>query len=202
MTAIVDYDAGNVKSVEKAVEHLGFDTVLTKDRSVILSADHVIVPGVGAFGDAVSRLHEYDLFDTLGEVVASDTPILGICLGMQLFFEKSEEAPEDVKGLGFLPGSLYRFPETEGYKIPQIGWNRLRIDPSSRLFKGIDDGAFVYFVHSYYLKAQNETDVAASAEYMIPFHAACERGNIFATQFHPEKSGEVGLKILKNFLTL
>ena len=202
MIAIVDYDAGNVMSVVKAVEHLGGEATLTRDIDVIKNADHVIVPGVGAFEDAMDRLGRYDLIEPIREVAQSGTPIMGICLGLQLFFEGSEESEHNVEGLNLLPGRLYRFPETEGYKIPQIGWNALSIRSNSRLFAGIEDGSFVYFVHSYYLSATNKSDVAATADYMIPFDAAVEHDNIFATQFHPEKSGEVGLQILKNFVDI
>ena len=202
MIAITDYDAGNVMSVVKAIEHLGGRTELTRDPDIIKKADHVIVPGVGAFEDAMDRLNRYGLVEPLREVAKSGTPIMGICLGLQLFFEGSEESEHDVEGLSLLPGRLYRFPETEGYKIPQIGWNALHIGRNSRLFSEIDDGSFVYFVHSYYLKAANESDVAATAEYMISFDAAVEHDNIFATQFHPEKSGEVGLTILRNFINV
>lgn len=202
MIAIIDYDAGNVMSVVKAIEHLGGEATLTRDIDVIKNADHVIVPGVGAFEDAMDRLGRYDLIEPIREVAQSGTPIMGICLGLQLFFEGSEESEHDVEGLNLLPGRLYRFPETEGYKIPQIGWNALSIRSNSRLFAGIEDGSFVYFVHSYYLQASDKNDVAATAEYMIPFDAAVEHDNIFATQFHPEKSGEVGLQILKNFVTI
>ena len=202
MIAIVDYDAGNVMSVVKAVEHLGGEATLTRDIDVIKNADHVIVPGVGAFEDAMDRLGRYDLIEPIREVAQSGTPIMGICLGLQLFFEGSEESEHNVEGLNLLPGRLYRFPETEGYKIPQIGWNALSIRSNSRLFAGIEDGSFVYFVHSYYLSATNKSDVAATADYMIPFDAAVEHDNIFATQFHPEKSGEVGLQILKNFVVI
>lgn len=202
MIAIIDYDAGNVMSVVKAIEHLGGEATLTRDIDVIKNADHVIVPGVGAFEDAMDRLGRYDLIEPIREVAQSGTPIMGICLGLQLFFEGSEESEHNVEGLNLLPGHLYRFPETEGYKIPQIGWNALSIRSNSRLFAGIEDGSFVYFVHSYYLQASDKNDVAATAEYMIPFDAAVEHNNIFATQFHPEKSGEVGLKILKNFVDI
>ena len=202
MIALVDYDAGNVRSVEKAVTYLGGKAELTRDIDIIKKADHVIVPGVGAFEDAMGRLSRYGLVEPLREVAASGTPIMGICLGLQLFFEHSEESENDVPGLSFLPGQLKRFPETPGYKIPQIGWNALHIRPDSRLFAGVPEGTFVYFVHSYYLKAEREEDVAATAEYMIPFHAAVEHDNIFATQFHPEKSGEPGLQILKNFISI
>lgn len=202
MIALVDYDAGNVRSVEKAIEHLGEKAVLTRDVSVLREADHIILPGVGAFEDAMGRLDHYGLTEPLREIAAEGRPFMGICLGMQLFFERSEESEHDVEGLSLLPGRLFRFPDTAGYKIPQIGWNALHIRPESKLFAGIPDGTFVYFVHSYYLQAEREEDVAATAEYMIPFHAAVEHGNIFATQFHPEKSGEWGLKILKNFISI
>ncbi|MBQ4464039.1 MAG: imidazole glycerol phosphate synthase subunit HisH [Eubacterium sp.] len=202
MIAIIDYDAGNVMSVVKAIEHLGGEATLTRDIDVIKNADHVIVPGVGAFEDAMDRLGRYDLIEPIREVAQSGTPIMGICLGLQLFFEGSEESEHNVEGLNLLPGRLYRFPETEGYKIPQIGWNALSIRSNSRLFAGIEDGSFVYFVHSYYLQVSDKNDVAATAEYMIPFDAAVEHDNIFATQFHPEKSGEVGLQILKNFVDI
>ncbi len=202
MIAVIDYDAGNVRSVEKAMDHLGVPSVLTRDPEAIRSADHIILPGVGAFEDAMGRLNSYGLTEVLREQARAGKPFLGICLGMQLFFERSEESENDVEGLSLLPGRLYRFPETEGYKIPQIGWNALHIRPESRLFKGVPEGTFVYFVHSYYLKAEREDDVAATAEYMIPFHAAVERDNLFATQFHPEKSGDLGLQMLKNFVSL
>ena len=202
MIAIVDYDAGNVRSVEKAMEHLGADAALTRDADLIRKADHVIVPGVGAFEDAMGRLNRYGLTEVIREVAKSGKPIMGICLGLQLFFERSEESENDVEGLALLPGRLKRFPETKGYKIPQIGWNALHITPGTKLFKGVDDGTFVYFVHSYYLEAADKNDVAATAEYMIPFDAAVEHENIFATQFHPEKSGDLGLQILKNFISI
>lgn len=202
MIALVDYDAGNVRSACKAVEYLGEEAVLTRDVDVLKNADHVIVPGVGAFEDAMERLERYELVEPIRDIAKSGTPILGICLGLQLFFERSEESEHDVEGLSLLPGALHRFPETPGYKIPQIGWNALHIREGSKLFAGVPEGSFVYFVHSYYLKAGEESDVAATAEYMIPFHAAVEHDNIVATQFHPEKSGETGLKILKNFISL
>ena len=202
MIAIVDYDAGNVRSVEKAMEHLGADATLTRDADLIRKADHVIVPGVGAFEDAMGRLDRYGLTEVIRDVAKSGKPIMGICLGLQLFFERSEESEKNVEGLCLLPGKLKRFPDTTGYKIPQIGWNALHIKSGTRLFKGVDDGTFVYFVHSYYLEAKDRGDVAATAEYMISFDAAVEHENIFATQFHPEKSGEPGLRILKNFISI
>ena len=201
MIAIIDYDAGNIKSVEKAFAFLGKETVITRDADVILKADKVVLPGVGAFGDAMKKLKEYDLVGVINNVVKSGTPLLGICLGLQLLFESSEES-EGVEGLGILKGKVVKFTEKNGYKIPQIGWNSLDINPDSRLFKGIPEQSYVYFVHSYYLKAADKNVVAATSEYTDCFHAAVEKDNVFACQFHPEKSGEIGLKILENFAEL
>ena len=202
MIAVVDYDAGNIKSVEKALQYIGEKPVITREISQINKADKVIVPGVGAFEDAMGKMNRYHLTETLREVAKSGTPIMGICLGLQLFFERSDESEHDVEGLGLLPGEIVRFPEKEGYKIPHMGWNSLKINPSSRLLKGIPEDAYVYFVHSYYLKAKNEEDVAATTDYIVNVHAAVEHDNVYATQFHPEKSGDVGLEILKNFASI
>lgn len=201
MIAIVDYDAGNIKSVEKALQFLGEEPIVTREKETLLQADKVIVPGVGAFGDAMEKMHQYGLVEVLREIAGKGTPILGICLGLQLFFESSEETP-GVEGLGLLSGKIVRIPDKEGFKIPHMGWNSIRINPASRLLKGIEEGAYVYFVHSYYLQAENEADVAATTDYVVNIHAAAEHDNIFATQFHPEKSGEIGLQILKNFIEL
>ena len=201
MIAIVDYDAGNIKSVEKALQFLGQEPVVTRDKETLLQAEKVIVPGVGAFGDAMGKMHQYGLVEVLREIAAKGTPLLGICLGLQLFFESSEETP-GVEGLGLLPGKIVRIPDKEGFKIPHMGWNSISIQPESRLLRGIPEGSYVYFVHSYYLKAENPSDVAATADYIVDFHAAVEHENIFATQFHPEKSGEIGLQILRNFVTM
>lgn len=201
MIAIVDYDAGNIKSVEKALQFLGQEPVVTRDKETLLQAEKVIVPGVGAFGDAMGKMHQYGLVEVLREIAAKGTPLLGICLGLQLFFESSEETP-GVEGLGLLPGKIVRIPDKEGFKIPHMGWNSIQINPASRLLKGIEEGAYVYFVHSYYLQAESEADVAATTDYVVNIHAAAEHENIFATQFHPEKSGEIGLQILKNFIEL
>lgn len=199
MTAIIDYDAGNLKSVEKALKYLGEETVITRDRDQILSADRVILPGVGAFGDAMEKLHQYGLVEVIHQVVERRIPLLGICLGLQLLFESSEES-EGVEGLGILKGRIVRIPDQPGLKIPHMGWNSLKITPGTRLFDGLQQDAYVYFVHSYYLKAEDEAIVAAATEYSTHIHAAVECGNICACQFHPEKSSEVGLKILKNFV--
>lgn len=201
MIAVIDYDAGNLKSVEKALISLGEEVIVSREREVILQADKVILPGVGAFGDAMEKLNRFGLVDTIHEVVAKKTPFLGICLGLQLIFESSDEAPE-VKGLGLLPGKILRIPPAEGLKIPHMGWNSLKIKDGATLFEGIADGSYVYFVHSYYLKADEESVVAASTEYGTHIHASVESENVFGCQFHPEKSSDVGLKILKNFAEL
>lgn len=201
MIAIIDYDAGNLKSVEKALVSLGEETVITRNFAEILGADKVILPGVGAFGDAMAQLKKYELDKVVHEIAEKHTPLLGICLGLQLMFESSEETP-GVEGLHLLDGHIHRIPDAEGIKIPHIGWNSLDFPKKSRLFKGIPEQAYVYFVHSYYLKAADEAIVAATTEYSTHIHAAVEKDNIFACQFHPEKSSTVGLQILKNFASL
>lgn len=201
MIAIIDYDAGNLKSVEKALVSLGEETIITRNFSEILGADKVILPGVGAFGDAMAQLNKYELDKVVREVAEKETPLLGICLGLQLMFESSEETP-GVEGLHLLDGHIHRIPDAEGIKIPHIGWNSLDFPKESRLFKGLSDQSYVYFVHSYYLKAADEAIVAATTEYSTRIHAAVEHGNIFACQFHPEKSSTVGLQILQNFANL
>ncbi|WP_251391563.1 imidazole glycerol phosphate synthase subunit HisH [Mediterraneibacter agrestimuris] len=201
MIAIIDYDAGNIKSVEKAMQYLGQDVKISDDQSEILAADKVILPGVGSFGDAMDNLRRKGLDTVIHQVVEQETPFLGICLGLQLLFERSDESP-GVEGLGILPGEIVRIPSGDGLKIPHIGWNSLHLEHNGRLFEGIEEQAYVYFVHSYYLKAKEEECVKASAEYGVHIHASVERDNIFACQFHPEKSSDVGLKILKNFVEL
>ena len=207
MLAIIDYDAGNLRSVAKALEKLGETPVITRNPAEILSADHIILPGVGSFGDAMSRLHQYGLVDVIREAAASHTPFLGICLGLQLLFASSEETP-GVEGLGICPGKILRIPDTKGLKIPHMGWNSLSYhkepgeNPHGRLFTGIPEDSYVYFVHSYYLKADDPAIVTATTEYDTHIHASIEQGNVFGCQFHPEKSSSTGLAILKNFLSI
>ena len=201
MIAIIDYDAGNIKSVEKAFMALGQDVVVTRDQQTILEAEGVVLPGVGAFGDAMQKLHDYDLVETIHKVVEKKTPFLGICLGLQLMFESSEETP-GVKGLGLLKGKIVRIPEGDGLKIPHIGWNNLAYPNRGRLYKDIPENSYVYFVHSYYLQAEEKEIVRATTEYGVTIHASVEKGNVFACQFHPEKSSSVGMKILENFVSV
>ena len=201
MISILDYDAGNIKSVEKALIYLGEEAVITRDRDVIMASDKVILPGVGCFKDAMDKIKEYKLDNVIYDVVDANKPFLGICLGLQLLYKTSEESP-GATGLGILDGEVLRIPDKEGLKIPQIGWNSLDITPGAKLFKGIEENPYVYFVHSYYLKADNISDVAATTEYSVKIHASVEHGNVFACQFHPEKSSKVGLKILENFIAL
>ena len=201
MIAVIDYDAGNIRSVEKALLHIGQEVCVTRSREEILKADKVILPGVGAFGDAMEHLEAYGLTDVIREAVKRKTPFLGICLGLQLLFESSEEAP-GVSGLGILKGKILRIPEGEGRKIPHMGWNCLELSGDGRLFRGLGKNPYVYFVHSYYLKAQDESIVKARTEYGVQIHASVEQENVFACQFHPEKSSDVGLHILNNFAGL
>ena len=198
MIAIIDYDAGNIKSVEKALHYLGEETTVTRDPQTLLNADKVILPGVGSFGQAMENLHTYGLVPVIHEIVEKKTPFLGICLGLQILFERSEESP-GVAGLGLLKGEILRIPDKEGLKIPHMGWNSIHLQNEGRLFKGIPQESYVYFVHSYYLKAEEEEIIKATTEYSTHIHASVEKGNLFACQFHPEKSSDLGLAILKNF---
>ena len=205
MISIIDYDAGNIKSVEKAIEFLGEEVEITSDKEKILASDGVILPGVGAFGVAMEKLHSRNLVETIKEYAKTGKPFLGICLGLQLLFDESDETP-GVKGLGLLEGKIKRIPSEyeDGtiLKVPHIGWNSIDINPSRKLMKGIPSDSYVYFVHSFYLEAANLSDVIATTEYGVKIHAAVERDNIMATQFHPEKSSDVGLKILSNFIAM
>lgn len=201
MIAIIDYDAGNLRSVQKALEFIGETAIITRDRTQIMSASKVILPGVGAFGEAMNKLDSYHLINTIKEVVASNTPFFGICLGMQLMFEESDES-SGCEGLQLLPGKILRIPDQPGLKIPHIGWNSLSIKPQATLYENIKQESYVYFVHSYYLHATNQNDVAATTQYSVTIDASIEHGNLYGCQFHPEKSGDVGMKILSNFACL
>lgn len=201
MIAIIDYDAGNIKSVEKALKTIGQEVMVTRDAEMILSADKVILPGVGSFGDAMRKLHDYGLVPVIEKVVEKGTPFLGICLGLQLLFESSEESP-GVSGLGILKGRILKIPENGELKIPHMGWNSLHFQNKGRLFANIPEDSYVYFVHSYYLQAEDEHIVKATTDYSTCIHASVEKGNVFACQFHPEKSSDVGLTILKNFAAI
>ena len=201
MIAIIDYGAGNIQSVSKAFRHIGCDCFITNKKGEILSADGAVLPGVGSFGDTVDSLNKFGIRDAVTGFINSGKPFLGICLGLQLLFPGSEES-EGAEGLGIFDGTITKIPGGEGLKIPHMGWNSIKIKDGSRLFKGIGVEPYVYFVHSYYLNAADRDIVAAQTEYGVTIDAAVERGNVFATQFHPEKSGSTGLKILKNFVDI
>ena len=198
MIAIIDYDAGNLKSVQKALDAIGEENVITKDRDEILRSDRVILPGVGAFGYAIGHLRDLKLDKVVKEVCEMNKPFLGICLGMQLLFDESEESP-GVPGLGILKGKILKIPGGENMKVPHMGWNSLSLKNNGKLFSGVGDDAYVYFVHSYYLKAEDEGIVTAKTQYGVDIHASVESGNVFACQFHPEKSSRIGALILRNF---
>ena len=201
MIGIIDYDAGNIKSVEKALHFLGQETVVSRDPKVLLAADKVILPGVGSFGESMEHLHRYGLVPVIHEIVENRTPFLGICLGLQLLFESSEESP-GVEGLGILKGKIVKIPPAPGLKIPHMGWNSLHLQNDGRLFAGIPEDTYVYFVHSYYLQAEEPEIVKAVTQYSTCIHASVEKDNVFACQFHPEKSSRFGLKILENFAAI
>ncbi|NQX63790.1 imidazole glycerol phosphate synthase subunit HisH [Paenibacillus qinlingensis] len=199
MIAIIDYGMGNLHSVSKAVERLGYEAVVTGDPEQILAAEGAILPGVGAFGDAMEHLRESGLDEVVNQYAASGKPMIGICLGMQLLFSSSEEHGQH-EGLGLLPGTVVRF--RGDYKVPHMGWNRLSYKQSdSPIFKGIEEG-HVYFVHSYHAKPERETDLLAVTDYYQPITAIVGRENVYGMQFHPEKSGDIGMQLLGNFLTL
>ena len=201
MIGIIDYDAGNIKSVEKALIYLGEEPVVSRDPEILKKADKVILPGVGSFGDCMPNLHKFGLVSAIRELVKNGRPFLGICLGLQLLFESSEESP-GVEGLGILKGKILKIPSAPGLKIPHMGWNSLHLQNDGRLFRGIPEDTYVYFVHSYYLQAEEPEIVRAVTEYGTCIHASVEKGNVFGCQFHPEKSGAMGLKILENFAKL
>lgn len=201
MIAIIDYGAGNLQSVKKALDYLGYESEITMDKEKILSASHIILPGVGSFGDAMDSIRERDLEDTIKKCADGSKCFLGICLGLQLLFESSEESP-DATGLGIFKGSIVTIPKDKGLKVPHIGWNSVSLKQNNGIFEGIDDESYFYFVHSYYLKNADEDIVAGTTEYGASIQCAVQRGRVCATQFHPEKSSEAGLKLLRNFVNM
>ncbi len=201
MIAVIDYGGGNVQSVYKAMRFIGCECEITRDKEKIANADGAILPGQGAFGDCMNSLTEYGIERTVRDYIKTGKPFLGICVGLQLLFEASDEN-EGVEGLGIFKGIIKRIPNGDGLKIPHMGWNSLDIKKSDGLFKGIDSGSYVYFVHSYYLDSPDKSIVSAQTEYGVKIDAAISKENVFATQFHPEKSGDVGLNILRNFVEL
>ena len=201
MVAIIDYGAGNLSSVKKALDYLGTESKITQDKSKILSASHVILPGVGSFGDAMNSMKERGLVETIKRAAVSGKPFLGICLGLQLLFENSDESA-GVEGLGLLNGRIVEIPKDKGLKVPHIGWNSVSLNKSDGIFKGIDEQSYFYFVHSFYLTGADDNVVAATTQYGVNIQCAVQKGNLCATQFHPEKSGKTGLKVLKNFLEM
>lgn len=199
MVAIIDYGAGNLQSVKKALDFLGYESKITMDREKILSASHVILPGVGSFGDAMASIRERGLEDTIKQAASGEKHFLGICLGLQLMFEKSDETP-GVEGLGIFKGDIVKIPSENGLKVPHMGWNSINLKQTDGIFSGIRDGSYFYFVHSYYLKNAEPDVVAATAQYGVEIECAIQKGRVCATQFHPEKSSETGLRLLKNFM--
>lgn len=198
MIAIVDYGMGNLRNVQKAVERAGGRAVITAEAKVLEAARGVILPGVGAFGDAMQNLRERRLMEPLLRVSAAGKPLLGICLGMQLLFEESEEMGYH-RGLGLLPGRVVRFAPSP-LRVPHVGWNQIHIRRQSPLLAGVPDGGYAYFVHSYYVLPADDSIVLATTDYGLEFASIVGHGHLFAVQFHPEKSQEVGLRILRNFL--
>ena len=196
--ALIDYGIGNLRSVEKALQAVGGDIMLTEDPKVILRAEKVVLPGVGAFGDGMAGLRKRGLVDVVRAVYEIGTPLLGICVGMQLLFDISEELGEH-EGLGLLPGKVKRFPDSK-LKIPQTGWNQLQIKQDSLLLEGLQPGSYAYFNHSYYCTTEQENDLLASTEYGLQYASVVGRDRLYGVQFHPEKSQAVGLQILRNFV--
>lgn len=199
MVAIIDYGAGNLQSVKKALDFIGTDSVITDDKNEIKAASHIILPGVGSFADAMNCIRERDLENTIKDVADGSKNFLGICLGLQLLFSSSEESP-GVKGLGIFDGEIVTIPKDNGVKVPHIGWNSVELKQNSGIFSGIDNNSYFYFVHSYYLRNADENTVAGITDYGVKIECAVQRGKVCATQFHPEKSGKIGLKLLSNFV--
>ncbi|MFT5369974.1 MAG: glutamine amidotransferase [Candidatus Latescibacterota bacterium] len=196
MIAIVDYGMGNLRSVQKAFQHVGAQAEIVNQAKDIEKAAHIVLPGVGAFGDAMQNLKQAELIDPIVKAISEGRPFLGICLGLQLMFSKSEEMGQH-RGLDVLPGSVRKFPG--GERIPQIGWNQVRIQKETPLFAGVPDGSYFYFVHSYYVDPRHKTDVVGLTDYGIDYVSVAGEGCAFGVQFHPEKSQDAGLKLLQNF---
>lgn len=199
MVAIIDYGAGNLQSVKKALDFIGAKSIITADENEINAASHIILPGVGSFGDAMHSIREKGLEDVIKKSADGSKHFLGICLGLQLLFESSEESP-GVDGLGIFKGKIVTIPKDNGLKVPHIGWNSVSLKQSDGIFENLRDNSYFYFVHSYYLKDADEKVVAGTTEYGVPIQCAVQQGRVSATQFHPEKSSEAGLTILRNFV--
>lgn len=201
MIAILDYGMGNLKSVSKAFERVGADYQITRDPQDVARADKLVVPGVGAFGDCMRNLGDLGLIEPIREFIRSGRYYLGLCLGMQILMDESEEG-SGVAGLGLIPGKVLKFPADLGLKVPHMGWNSLKIKKKTKLFRDLSQDCYVYFVHSYYVAPDSPQVVAATTDYGLTFASSLESKNILATQFHPEKSQQVGLQIIRNFCEL
>ncbi|MEZ6119711.1 MAG: imidazole glycerol phosphate synthase subunit HisH [Pirellulaceae bacterium] len=201
MIAIIDYQMGNLRSVQKGFEKVGSHAIITSDADQIAEADKVVLPGVGAFEDAINELRRRALVDVIQDSISQGKPFLGICLGLQMLFDRSYEGGTHA-GLGIIPGEVVRFELPAEYKVPHMGWNQAKICQPSELLSGIDEGTYFYFVHSYYVVPESRDVIAIESEYGHPFCAMIQRDNLFATQFHPEKSQQAGLRLLENFAQL
>jgi imidazole glycerol-phosphate synthase subunit HisH len=201
MIAIIDYEMGNLRSVQKAFERVGHTATVTSDPAVLADAEKIVLPGVGAFRDAIAALQERKLVEPIHQAIASGKPFLGICLGLQLLFDKSYEDGE-YEGLGVIPGEVLRFKVPAEFKVPHMGWNQLTFRQRPAIFAGVDEGEYFYFVHSYYVAPSDQSMIATETDYSRPFCSSVSRDNLFAVQFHPEKSQAAGLRLLKNFAEL
>lgn len=200
MVAIIDYGAGNLQSVKKALDFIGCESEITANKNKIEAASHIILPGVGSFGDAMNSIRGRGLEETIKRAASGKKKFLGICLGLQLLFEKSEESPQ-TEGLGIFEGSIVTIPKDRGLKVPHMGWNSVSLKQKCGIFRGISDQSYFYFVHSYYLKDAPSDIVASTTDYGVKIECAVQKGSVCATQFHPEKSGKAGLQLLKNFVS-
>ncbi len=201
MIAIIDYEMGNLRSVQKAFERVGHEATITSDPAVLAKASKIVLPGVGAFRDAIAALRDRKLVEPIRAAIEADKPFLGICLGLQMLFDKGYEDGEH-EGLGIIPGEVVRFKVPAEFKVPHMGWNQIRFRRRPPIFEGIDDGAHFYFVHSYYVAPRESGVIATETEYAAPFTSSIWRDRLFAVQFHPEKSQTAGLRVLKNFAEL